>query len=147
MNATRLVIWAVAAAAAIGVTTAAVTVANATGGGDEVLSQDEVSRELAGETAAPDPPAGDVSPPAATDDGQTSTLQSEAGQLMVRCDGALVWLESWSPNPGYRADAVVRGPTAVVVQFASDQYEDIEVAVWCVPTGQPSMVQTAESED
>jgi hypothetical protein len=146
MNAKRLVIWVAAAAAAIGMTTAAVTVANATGDGrDDVLSQQDVARELAGETG---PPAElGPTPRTVTGDGETTAVQSEAGQLVVRCDGDLVRLESWSPNPGYRADDVVRGPTAAVIQFESDEYEDIEVVVWCLPTGQPSMVQTAEPDD
>lgn len=137
MNATRLVIWSVAAAAAIGVTTTAVTVANATGGGrDDVLSQDDVSREL-GEGAAADGSApGEPSPSSTMDrsvlNGTPITLDRTPGRLVVECDGDEALLTSWSPNPGYRVDEVVRGPAAEVsVWFESDSFDDVEVVVTC----------------
>jgi hypothetical protein len=130
MNRTRLALWVAAAAAAVGVTTAAVTVANADSGGNDVLSQDEVARQLADETATPGTPSPEAPPP--TGDAEPGTLSGQAGQLVVRCDGDIAYLESWSPNPGYRVDDVVRGPAATVsVEFESDSADDVEVVVRC----------------
>jgi hypothetical protein len=134
MNRMRLALWVAAAAAAVGVTTAAVTVANADSGGNDVLSQDEVARQLADETATPGTPSPSPSPeaPPPTGDAEPGTLSGQAGQLVVRCDGDTAYLETWSPNPGYRVDDVVRGPAATVsVEFESDSYDDVEVVVRC----------------
>lgn len=130
MRGTRVMIWVVAAVVVVGVATAAVTMAGATGARDDVLSQDEISRELAdgadapvpGATGSPGAPGATGSPaPGATGEGVTSALRSRAGQLVARCDGTTAWLETWSPNSGYRVDEVVRGPAAQVsVWFESD---------------------------
>jgi hypothetical protein len=155
MNGTRLMLWIAAAVAAVGVTTAAVTVANATGGRDDVLSQDEVSRQLGEETGAPVAPApsgtpatpgADRSTPPAGDE-VTRTLRSQAGQVVVRCDGATAFLEAWSPNPGYRVDDVVRGPaTKVSLWIESDSFEDVFVLVTC-QAGEPVLTDKVEPDD
>ncbi|HEY8471020.1 MAG TPA: hypothetical protein VIL37_00055 [Natronosporangium sp.] len=145
MNAMRLVIWSVAAAAAIGVTTTAVTVANATGGGrDDVLSQDDVSRELT-QSGSPTTPPETGSPPAVN--GESFTIERTAGRLVVACDGNQAWLTSWSPNPGYRVDEVTRGPAeSVAVWFESDTDEDVEVIVTC-QNGEPVVADLVEPDD
>jgi hypothetical protein len=131
MNGTRLALWVAAAVAAVGLTSAAVTVANADGGGDDVLSQDEVTRQLADETTGPGTAVTEA-PPAPTGDGESHTLSGQSGQMVVRCDGDIAYLESWSPNPGYRVDDVVRGPAASVsVEFESDSDDDVETVVRC----------------
>lgn len=152
MNAARLVIWSVAAAAAIGVTTTAVTVANATGGGrDEVLSQDDVSQQL-GDGSAPGanqspPPGSSTADPSAVFDGSPVTLERTPGRLVVECDGDQALLTSWSPNPGYRVDDVVRGPaTEVSVWFESDSFDDVEVVVTC-QAGEPVVRDLVEPDD
>ena len=149
MNATRLVIWSVAAAAAIGLTTTAVTVANATGGGgggDDVLSQDEVAREL-GEQTAPDRSSPEPTPTELAVTGQPMTLERTPGRLVVVCDDDTASLTSWSPNPGYRVDDVVRGPAAEVsVWFESDSFDDVEVVVTC-DGGKPSANELVEPDD
>jgi hypothetical protein len=146
MNATRLTMWVVAAAAAVGITTAAVTVANASSGRDDVLSQDDVSRELAGETnPATQPSQPDNQQPAP--DGEVSTFERTPGRVVVMCDGDQAWLVSWSPNPGYRVDDVVRGPgTQVSVWFESDSFDDVEVVVTC-EGGQAVATDLVEPDD
>jgi hypothetical protein len=146
MNATRLVIWSVAAAAAIGVTTTAVTVANATNGRDDVLSQDEVAREL-GEATAPDRSTPVPSPTEPAVSGEQVTLDRTPGRLVVECDGDQAWLTAWSPNPGYRVDEVTRGPAAEVsVWFESDSFDDVEVVVTC-EAGEPVANDLVEPDD
>jgi hypothetical protein len=138
--------WVVAAAAAVGITTAAVTVANASSGRDDVLSQDDVSRELAGETTPATQPSqpGNQEP---APDGEVSTFERTPGRVVVMCDGDQAWLVSWSPNPGYRVDDVVRGPgTQVSVWFESDSFEDVEVVVTC-QAGQAVVTDLVEPDD
>jgi hypothetical protein len=143
MNGMRLVIWSVAAAAAIGVTTTAVTVANATGGGrDDVLSQNDVSNELA-EGATPSTP--EPTPTNVT--GEPVTFELTAGRLVVQCDGDQSWLASWSPNPGYRVDDVLRGPAAEVsAWFESDSHDDVKVAFTC-DGNKPDVTELVEPDD
>lgn len=145
MNAKRLILWVAAAVAAVGVTSAAVTVANADGGGSDVLSQDEVGRQLSDESATPGTPS--PAPPPPTGDGESATLTSQAGQLVVRCDGDTVYLETWIPSPGYRVDDVVRGPAATVsVEFESDSFDDVGAVVRC-EAGTPQLQEFAEFDD
>jgi hypothetical protein len=148
-------VWVIAAVAAVGVTTAAVTVANATSGQDDVLSQDEVSRQLGEQT--PRPPAADPTgtpeQPAATGTpdpagaGQVRTLRRDAAQVVVRCQDGRAYLESWSPNPGYRVDEVVRGPAAeAYLWIESDSFEDVEFFIRC-QAGEPVLTERVEQDD
>lgn len=144
MNATKLVMWAVAATSAVVVTSVAVTVGYAAGGAqDNVLSPDEVAQQLA-DQPAPDRPSG-AGPTVTT--GEPVTFERTPGRLVAACDGDLAWLESWSPNPGYRVDDVVRGPAAQVsVWFESDSSDDVEVVVTC-EAGEPVVTDLAEADD
>ncbi|MGH3683123.1 MAG: hypothetical protein ACRDT2_23085 [Natronosporangium sp.] len=149
MNRSRLILWVVAAVAAVGVTTAAVTVANAGGGRDDVLSQDEVSRQLGDQTRSA-PATGDPASPASpvpSGAGESRTLRSQAAQLVARCDGADAYLEAWSPNPGYRVDDVVRGPAPEALLWVeSDSFEDVQVLVRC-EGGEPVLTDLVEPDD
>lgn len=155
MRITRLMIWAAAAVAAVGVTTAAVTLAGASDNPNEVLSQDEVSRQ-AGQlgTPGPDPtgsptpgPSGSPSATAPAGDGVTNTLFSRAAQLVVRCEDGLARLEAWSPNPGYRVDDVVRGPAPEVYLWVeSDTFDDVMVFARC-EAGEAVMTEKVEQDD
>ena len=142
-------LWGAAAVLAVGVTTAAVTVANATSGRDGVLSQQEVSRQLGQETGAPVVPQATGTPrtPAPAADGTVRTLRSRAGQVAARCSDGLAYLEAWSPNPGYRVDEVVRGPAAVAsIWIESDSFDDVEVLVRC-EAGEPRLTELVEPDD
>jgi len=56
-------------------------------------------------------------------------------------------LRRWSPNAGYRADDVVRGPGAVVsVWFESDRDNDVKVIVRC-DGGRPVLTEEVEYDD
>ena len=154
MRITRLMIWAAAAVAAVGVTTAAVTLAGASDNPNEVLSQDEVSRQ-AGRLGTPGPsatgtppgPSGSPSATAPAGDGVTNTLLSRAAQLVVRCEDGLARLEAWSPNPGYRVDDVVRGPAPEVYLWVeSDTFDDVMVFARC-EAGEAVMTEEVEQDD
>jgi hypothetical protein len=159
MNRTRLTLWVVAAVLAVGVTTAAVTVANASGGQDDVLSQEEVSRQLGQETGepvapeatgtpqTPGTPGGDDPAGPADGAGEVRTLRSQAGQVAAQCADGLAYLTAWSPNPGYRVDEVVRGPAAVAsVWIESDSFDDVEILVSC-EGGEPVLTEMVEPDD
>lgn len=148
-------LWVAAAVAAVGITTAAVTVANASGDGrDGVLSQDDVTQQLGNESGAPEAPAttgrtpATPSSPAQTgEDGVTRTLRSQAGQVVARCAGTDAYLEAWSPNPGYRVDDVLRGPApGVYLWIESDSFEDVQVLVRC-EDGEPVLTDRVEPDD
>lgn len=137
MTGTRVILWGAVAAVAVAVTTAVVAVA-ATGDRDAgVLSQDDVARELGAATDGPSAdgssaasePGPDPSPDAAAN---SEVVSSRAGTLVVTCSTGTAHLQRWSPNPGYRADDVARGPAAAVsVWFESDQHDDVKVIVRC----------------
>lgn len=154
-------LWGAAAVLAVGVTTAAVTVANATSGRDGVLSQQDVARQLGQETGTPVVPRATGTPqatgtpratgtpqtPVPAADGTVRTLRSRAGQVTARCGDGLAYLEAWSPNPGYRVDEVVRGPAAVAsIWIESDSYDDVELLVRC-EAGEPRLSEQVEPDD
>jgi len=149
-------IWAAAAVAAVGLTTAAVTLAGASED-DRVLSREEVSRQLNDLSGSSAPRTGDPgtrgpgvsapSTPSPATDGVTRTLSTDAAQLVVRCDGDTAHLEAWSPNPGYRVDDVVRGPAPeVYLEIESDVHNDVMVVVRC-EAGEPVMDVHEEFDD
>jgi hypothetical protein len=83
-------------------------------------------------SAPPSPPR---SAPASATGQQASAdklLWSAGGSVIARCTGANVYLVSWSPEPGYRAHDVVRGPAAQAsVRFDNDD-DRVAVSVGCV---------------
>jgi hypothetical protein len=80
------------------------------------------------------PPAAGV--PAAPGPGSVDHVGTGAyGSVVVRCEGGVATLLSWSPSPGYRADDPVRGPAATVsVRFESDVAQDLIVSASCAGT-------------
>jgi hypothetical protein len=66
---------------------------------------------------------------------------------VARCDASTVSLVSWSPNPGYRADDVVRGPAVkATMKFESDTANDLFLTVTCV-NGVPQLTERVEIDD
>lgn len=115
-----------------------------------VLTQDDIAKALASATAAP--PTSPDSPSAGTPGGASGTpssatpptpgptssstvtptnsvattisraLSSPAGTVVVRCQGSLVYLMSWSPAQGFRVAGIQRGPGRVAaVDFLGPQ--------------------------
>lgn len=168
MTVTKVLVWGAAVAVAIGLGTAAVALAE--GRDDTVLSQDDVNRELetlpaaapsgtADPSAIPDvkaPPgssaAAGVGPsaggaPATPGPGNLTKVSSRAGVLVVGCSGTTAELASWSVNPGYRADDVIRGPAQMVsVWFESDRADDVKAMVTCVDD-RPVLTEAVEPDD
>jgi hypothetical protein len=75
------------------------------------------------------------------------TLRRDAAQVVVRCQDGRAYLESWSPNPGYRVDEVVRGPAAeAYLWIESDSFEDVEFFIRC-QAGEPVLTERVEQDD
>jgi hypothetical protein len=93
------------------------------------------------------PPSGSASAratgqPAGTD----KLLWSAGGSVIARCTGIHVYLVSWSPEPGYRAHDVVRGPAAQAsVRFDGDDVR-VSVSVRC-GDGTPVATVTRRGDD
>jgi len=120
--------------------------AASTGNGHNVLSQQDVARQLA---ALPAPVAtanSTLSDAAAAADG-SQAVSTVAGTVVVRCTGDVTTLLRWSPNTGFRADDPVFGPASVVsVRFESDAAEDMKVSVQCAG-GVAKATAAADADD
>jgi serine/threonine-protein kinase len=67
----------------------------------------------------------------------SSVLTSEGGTVVAGCGGSGAYLQSWSPQQGYEARSVVRGPAATAqVVFKSSQ-RTVTMTVSCT-AGVPS---------
>jgi hypothetical protein len=117
-----VVAWLVGAVAAVGVGMLALSLI-----GDgltthtvQPLSADSVAREASAGTGAPGTPsAGPTVSPSAS--GTEKVVSSAGGTAIVRCTGGAAYLVSWSPEQGYGAHDVARGPGPVAsVTFESD---------------------------
>ncbi len=158
--------WIVGAVAAVGVGMLALSLI-----GDglttrtvQPLTPDVVAREASAAPVDPapapgtpsgtpgddDPPASAPPPPSGSASGQRSgadkLLWSAGGSVIARCTGAQVYLVSWSPEPGYRAHDVVRGPAAQAsVRFDGDDVR-VSVSVRCA-SGTPVATVTRRGDD
>lgn len=138
------------AAAAVGVTVIATAVVTASlGPSGPTLTPDQVAAAL---STAPSTTSTRTATGAPTvTAGPTITggevMHTVPGTVVVECDGAVATLVSWSPNPGYRADDVVRGPAASVsVWFESDVASDVKVVATCMD-GRASTEEQVEIDD
>jgi len=140
-----LTLGGVAAVVAVGAGTAAVAAAS-TGNGHDVLSQQDVARQLA---AVPAPVATantSLSGAAPAEDG-SQAVSTVAGTVVVRCTGNVTTLLRWTPTTGFRADDPVFGPASVVaVRFESDVAEDVKVSVSCI-NGKAAATTTIDADD
>ncbi|MGE5829349.1 MAG: hypothetical protein ACM30G_13485 [Micromonosporaceae bacterium] len=139
----RLIVWTTGAIVAIGVATAAVVAAT---GGRNILSADDVAAQLAAAGPSGAEPGNEVLDPGVPA-GPGTVVGTPGGTVVVQCRGDLTALVSWSPNPGFRADHVVRGPaTRASLWFESDTAEDVQVEVTC-HNGTPTARQQVEADD
>ena len=139
------------AAAAVGVTAIATVVITASvGASGPTFSPEQVANALrtGGTTTTATRPA-TADPSVTTTDGVSGeqVFQTTPGTIVVHCAGAVATLGSWSPNPGYRVDEVVRGPAdKVTVWFESDVADDVLVAATCTD-GAASVEELPEFDD
>jgi len=151
-RAVPVALWAAAALGVTAVATFAITAAFGSGG--PTLTPEQVAQALgtgpattgAGRTttAAPTATTNTDLPVFAAD---AEVFQTTPGTIAANCDGSQAVLVSWSPNPGYRVDDVVRGPAAQAsVWFESDVADDVLVVATC-PGGVPTVKEAPEFDD
>lgn len=123
--------WLLAAAVTAGAGTVALDVVGAgiLGPQNQPLSADDVARAL--ETV---PSSTTSTPPVTTAPSSAPAprgLTVPGGTIVATCAGGRVTLLSWSPDPGFRADDVSRGPAATAsVKFKDGGTENV-VVVTC----------------
>jgi hypothetical protein len=141
-------LWAAAAVGATAIATIVITAS--VGGGTPTLSPDEVARALGTTTAGATTTGTGTTAPTVTSTSGTAggeVFGTVPGTVTIRCDGGLATLVSWSPNPGYRVDEVVRGPVAKAsVWFESDTADDVLIVGTCVD-GTPTVTEVPEGKE
>jgi hypothetical protein len=142
----RIATWV--GAAVLATTAATLAIGFSLGARPDVLSADDVARNLSAQT----PVAGSSTPasPGADDAGNgqgggpSMMLTGSGGSVVVGCADGNATLDSWTPNPGFRADDPVRGPAAQVsVRFESDSSGEFTVSATCV-NGVPTLATVAD---
>jgi len=158
--------WLLGVAAATGGSLAAVSLIGQSIIGPETqqLTVSAVNRALADDRDTDQPPA---SPSPATSrsarphrraarrprPGRTTTqpagtlLSSAGGSVLAQCDAAGAYLISWSPQQGYEADDVVRGPAArAMVVFLAGSH-GVRLAVTCAGSVPSASVSAVGNDD
>ncbi|HYK29489.1 MAG TPA: hypothetical protein VEV61_16105 [Streptosporangiaceae bacterium] len=91
----------------------------------------QTSRSVA-PTASPTP-----SPtPTPAQTGQSRLLTSSAGTVTAQCQSGGAYLQYWSPNQGYEADDVYRGPAPTAYVTFQSTANSVTMKVTCV-SGKP----------
>jgi hypothetical protein len=159
--------WIVGAMAAVGVGVLALSLIGdgLTSRSVQPLTPDVVAREASAASAEPSPagalptPASalatapgaapsEVPPTAKTTPvaGTEKLVSSPGGTAVARCSGGQVYLVSWSPWQGFRADHVDRGPASQAsLKFESDDAK-VFLAVRCVG-GEPQATVSQRADD
>jgi hypothetical protein len=123
-----VMLWSAAAIAVVAVGTAAVGAAS--GPGSNVLSANDVKRELS--AASPEPSMSRSTNPVPSAVGSSQMINTNAGAVVAACSQGQVEVLRWSPLSEYRTDEVspTSGPTATV-KFESDTKDDVTVVLHC----------------
>ena len=108
------------------------------GTSDAPYSEADVDARLAasstGPTTAPPTPAPtSASASSSAPAGVVRALTTSGGTIVAVCEAGLVTLRSWTPNSGYEAEHVQRGPAAVAsLRFkARSGGDDVRAQVTC----------------
>src|SRR5262252_6739626 len=73
-------------------------------------------------------------------------LSSAGGSVMAGCRPAGAFLISWSPQPGYTADDVVRGPAATAQVVFETTSQGVSMTVSCTGSAPSASVTTIAGE-
>jgi hypothetical protein len=151
--------WIVGAVAAVGVGILALSLIGdgLTARTVQPLTPDVVAREAAaasaepssaptGAGARPTPSKTAPPPPAKTSTGTEKLLSSPGGTAIARCSDGQVYLVSWSPEQGFRADDVDRGPGAQASLKFESSNAKVFLTVRCVG-GEPQATVTQRGDD
>lgn len=125
------------------------------------LTVSAVNRALASGGREPDPPAtaapssgaghraaaATPSPPRGTAAAAGTLLDSSGGSIVAGCGPSGTYLISWSPQQGYAAEDVVRGPAATArVVFMAGQ-AGVSVTVTCTGSVPSALINAVHSDD
>jgi hypothetical protein len=69
--------------------------------------------------------------PAASPNSGGSLVDSPGGTVMASCQSGLAYLQYWSPNAGYQADDVIRGPAPQASIGFEHLNSEFEIRVTC----------------
>ena len=94
-------------------------------------------------TATPRAPSG----PAATAPPAGTLLSSAGGSVLARCGPTGAYLISWSPQQGYAADEVVRGPAAAARVLFAAGHHGVRMVVSCTGSVPSASVTAAGGDD
>jgi hypothetical protein len=150
--------WIVGAVAAVGVGILALSLIGdgLTARTVQPLTPDVVAREAAAASAEPSsaataagarPAPSEMPPPSAkTSTGTEKPLSSPGGTAIARCSDGQVYLVSWSPEQGFRADDVNRGPGAQASLKFESSNAKVFLTARCVG-GEPQATVTQRGDD
>jgi hypothetical protein len=79
--------------------------------------------------------------------GGGTVLSSPGGSVLADCAGLGAYLISWSPQQGYQADDVVRGPAATAVVEFLNGSSGVRVSVTCAGSVPTEAVHTLWQDD
>jgi len=83
-------------------------------------------------------PSGQATPTAAP---SPAVLNSQGGTVVADCRSGGAYLVSWSPNPGYEAGTVIRGPVAMARVTFNSTPNSVTMMVSC-SAGVPTAITT-----
>lgn len=93
----------------------------------------------AAKTPAPAAPAGAAGP--------GTILASSGGTVLATCAAAGAYLRSWSPQQGYEADSVVRGPAATAQVVFASSGSAVTMLVSCSGGVPSATTQVTDADD
>jgi hypothetical protein len=111
--------------------------------GGEVVTPQQVARQLASETASPPAGPSPSSPAVTPTAGASSTaaatkvLSTPGGSVVAKCQGTTVRLVSWAPAPGFGVKRADRGPDEHADVTFEGSAGKVELRVRCV-NGRPT---------
>jgi hypothetical protein len=136
--------WLLTVAAATAVATGAVGSMREGifGTSDAPYTEADVEAQLAASSTAPatTPAPASSSAPSPGGTGVVRALTTAGGTIVAACEAGLVTLRSWTPNSGFEAEHVQRGPAAVAsLRFkARSRGGDVRAQIACSGT-EPSL--------
>jgi hypothetical protein len=128
MRYSRIGLWAVAAAVAVGVTTTVVATATGAAGRD-ILSEDGVAGALAAVQRAP-APVGRSDASETYRAGDEKLLQTTGGDVVASCESEVLTIHSIAPKPGYQMLMVSIDRLAKKLAWARVIKAPADRAVW-----------------
>jgi hypothetical protein len=121
------------------------------GSSANILTADEVQRQLAGADPSSSVafPGVDPSSTASAGNLRRTVLNGKSVSVVAFCDGATPGAATWSPMPGYRIDDATRGSgsTVVTLWVESDVANDVTATITCDGDGTAAILEQDQADD